>query len=129
MASARYHDQQNKIILANKSDQEKWKKDVHFMTASRVEQSNLFLTVTYSGGCKKHNFELVAWNYFIIKPNEIQANILLSHDSNSDFCKSIIKKELSFDLSPLKSEYQKFFQSTSGTIALLLDNLKVRYEF
>jgi hypothetical protein len=29
----------------------------------------------------------------------------------------------------LESEYQKFFQSASGTIALLLNNLKLRYEF
>jgi hypothetical protein len=122
-------DQQTKIILANKSDREKWKKDTHSITASRVEKSNLFLTLTYSGGCKEHKFELVAWNYFVIKPNEIQADILLSHDSNSDFCKSIVKTELCFDLSPLESEYQKFFQSASGTIALLLNNLKLRYEF
>jgi hypothetical protein len=129
MTSARSQDQVNKIILANKSDQQKWKKDMHFITTSRVDKDNLFLTLTYSGGCKEHNFELVAWNYFVKKPNEVQANILLSHDSNSDFCKSIIKKELSFDLSPLKSEYQKFFLSRLGTIALLLDNLKIRYEF
>jgi hypothetical protein len=121
--------QQDKIILANKSDRERWKKDIYFITTSRVEKSNLFLSVTYSGGCKEHNFELVAWNYFIMKPNEIQADILLSHDSNSDSCKAIIKKELCFDLSPLNSEYYKFFQSTSGTIVLLLEDLKLRYEF
>lgn len=122
-------DQQHKIILARQSDPGKWKKDVHFITASRVEKSNLFLSVTYSGGCKEHKFELVACKYFVRKANEIQADILLSHDSNSDSCKAIIKKELCFDLSPLKLEYHKFFQSTSGTIALVLEDLKVRYEF
>lgn len=129
MTNAPSQNHLNKIILTNKSERKEWKKDMHFITASRVEKGNLFLTVTYSGGCKEHNFQLVAWNYFVIKPNEIQANILLSHDSNFDFCKSIINREISFDLSPLKSEYQKFFQSSSGTIALLLDDLKVRYEF
>jgi hypothetical protein len=122
-------DQQNKIILANKSDRKKWKKDTYFINKSRVEKTNLFLTVTYSGGCKEHNFELVAWNYFVMKPNEIQADILLSHDSNSDSCKAIIKKELCFDLSPLNSEYHKFFQSTTGTMVLLLEDSKIRYEF
>ena len=122
-------DEHNKIILANKSDPEKWKKDPHFITKSRVEKSNLLLSLTYSGGCKEHKFELVAWNYFVRRPNEIQADILLSHDSNSDSCKAIIKEELCFDLSPMKSEYQKFFQSTTGTIVLLLQNSKIRYEF
>ena len=122
-------DKVNKIILANESEQEKWKRDLHFITASRVEKNNLFLTVTYSGGCKEHNFELLALNHFTIKQNEIHANILLSHDSNSDSCKAIINKELSFDLSPLESEYEKSFQSRSGSIVLLLEHMKLRLEF
>jgi hypothetical protein len=124
--------QQDKIILAKGSDLGRWKKDDYYITESRVEKGNnnlLFLSVTYTGGCKEHNFELVAWNYFIMKPNEIQADILLSHDSNSDSCKAIINKELCFDLSPLNSEYHKLFKSTSGTIVLQLEDLKIRYEF
>ena len=52
----------DKIILANKSDREEWKKDARFITKSGVHKNNLFLTITYSGGCKEHNFELIAWN-------------------------------------------------------------------
>ena len=121
--------QEDKIVLANKSNPDRWKKDTRFITKSKIEKNNLFLTITYSGGCKEHTFELVAWNYFIVKPNGIDAHILLSHDSRSDSCKALIKKELCFDLSPLNSEYYNLFQSTSGTIVLLLDNLKLRYKF
>jgi hypothetical protein len=119
----------NRIILSSKSNTGKWKKDAILFATPRIEKNNLFLTVMYSGGCKEHYVGLLARDYFIIKPNEIQANILLSHDSNSDSCKSIIRKELCFDLSPLKSEYQNNFQRRSGSIVLLLGKEKLYYEF
>jgi hypothetical protein len=129
MINTPFHGRVTRIILSSKSDQREWKKDAILFTRPRIEKNNLFLTVMYSGGCKEHHIELLAGDYFVINPNEIQANILLSHDSNSDFCKSMIKKELCFDLSPLKSEYQNYFQRRSGSIVLLLGKLKLCYEF
>ena len=123
------YDQVNQITMANGSDPKKLQKDICFITKSVIENNILHFEITYSGGCKKHEFELVVWDYFFVTENDIQAKIVLSHDSNGDTCKSIIKKDLYFDLSPLKLQFQKFFQKRSGNITLLIDGMNVKYEF
>jgi hypothetical protein len=123
------YDQVNQIIMANGSDPKKLQKDMCFIMKLVVENNILHFEITYSGGCTKHRFELVVWDYFFVTENDIQAKIFLSHDSHGDTCKSIIKKDLNFDLSPLKLEFQKFFQKRSGSTTLLIDGMNVKYEF
>ncbi len=95
----------------------------------------LILNVAYSGGCKEHEFSLFASTDFA-ESYPVQASIYLSHNSNDDRCKALIKEDLRFNLSILKDEYRKLYND-NGPIDLNLfapgvsDALKplIRYSF
>jgi hypothetical protein len=73
-----------------------------------LEQSGEFLTfsITYSGGCEKHNFHLVK------KPSEKDQeyhNLKLIHHTNGDYCREKISDTICFDLTPLELKKGDFF--------------------
>jgi hypothetical protein len=75
---------------------------IHNVTISR---NKIFLTVSYSGGCTEHTFELYGLGYFL-ESFPPQATVYISHDAHNDMCDAVITRELIFGLSPLKSAYQ-----------------------
>jgi hypothetical protein len=97
------------VILADLGEfnREAWANDPYSFQVARIEGDMLQLTVSYSGGCAEHQFNLVAWNYFL-ESNPVQAHVLLAHNGNDDACDAIIARDLRFDLSPLKEAYQQF---------------------
>ena len=110
------------IILANGTSPEDWYMDLYFIDEVAIDADTLEIVVTYPGGCEEHEFQLIAWSYFM-ESYPVQANILLSHNANGDTCEAAITEELRFDLSPLKWEYQDAYQVESDTIILRLLNL------
>ena len=68
---------------------------------SEIQGDILKLTVTYSGGCKDHTFELKA-NGAIMKSMPPQMPIMLIHEGNGDDCRSLIEETLKFDVSPAR---------------------------
>ena len=74
-----------------------------------VDNDTLKLNVSYSGGCKEHEFKLFGSSN-IAESNPPQAQIFLSHNANNDACEAYITEELAFDLSPLKDSYKQIFQ-------------------
>lgn len=65
-----------------------------------VKNGLLTLYVRYSGGCKEHNFRLIANNY-IKKSLPPQTELFLEHDSNNDSCYRPLEKVIIFNLSKL----------------------------
>lgn len=63
-----------------------------------VTGNKLSLTVKYSGGCKKHDFQLVG-HKMISKSRPPQRSIKLYHNTNGDDCREIIEEILVFDIS------------------------------
>ena len=64
-----------------------------------------WLNISFSGGCKEHDFELRS-NGAIIKTNPLTAELGLWHNANDDFCEAWITKDIFFDLRPLQVENQ-----------------------
>ena len=63
-----------------------------------VEGNQMALKVSYSGGCKEHDFKLIGLTA-ISKSIPPQRQIRLSHDANGDNCREFITEELTFDIS------------------------------
>ncbi len=105
------------IIMADPADfdREDWPDGFYDVEEAEITGDILRLQVTYSG-CREHDFDLVAWNYFM-ESHPVQAYALLAHDREP--CDMVLSAELRFDLTPLKDEYQRQY-GTSGVIDLSL---------
>lgn len=77
-------------------------KDKYALSSAKIEKDALRLNISYSGGCKEHVFEII-WNGFFLESNPPQVDLFLVHNANGDRCEAYItKKDLQFDLSPIK---------------------------
>lgn len=85
---------------------------------ARIIKDLIYLNFSYSGGCKKHIFALVAGAF--MESNPVQVNVLLSHEDNDDPCDMWITQDLIFNLTPLKRAWQQSYNQISGTIILNL---------
>ena len=104
------------------------------LSISSIELNNDILNakVSFSGGCKGHDFALIASRGFM-ESDPVQINVLLSHDAHNDLCEAWITEDLAFDLSPLKEAWQQAYQQTSGTIIIHLEggeeSISLTYDF
>ena len=89
----------------------------------------LHVNVSYSGGCKEHEFQLIASSFMESEP--VQVNVLLSHEDNDDLCDMWITENLGFNLLPLKKSWQHSSQEKSGTIVMNIEGWEesIYYEF
>lgn len=119
------------IMLDNESAIQKLKMDTFFLKeATLIDNDILSVTVSYSGGCKKHDFILATVPRFTTTTNlSHQANLVLAHENNGDACKKIVKEHLYFDLLPLKERYQQVYGIKASSIVLRLMNASINYQF
>ena len=96
-----------------------WGTDAYTISAATVQDDILSVDVSYSGGCETHVFTLVAEQRFL-ESLPVQLRVSLAHNANGDTCEALIIETLHFDLTPIKSAYQKGYQKDTGTIALRL---------
>ena len=85
-----------------------------------VSDSTLTLNISYNGGCKDHDFQLIGSN-FIQKSLPPIRNIMLIHNSNGDDCRELIEQELKFNISE--------FKYPNGDIMLSLQGYKPKILF
>ena len=123
----------DKVILSNGFDSSSPIMDSYIVNYAEFGSDTLNIEVTYGGGCKEHQFLLIAWNYFL-ESYPVQANLLLSHYANGDACKALITSKLSFDMTPLRQEYSKLYGGENGSIILVISlsddkQISLEYEF
>lgn len=86
-----------------------------------IEDDTLTLTVSYSGGCERHYFTIVADDdEFLPICDSGQLAVFLAHDANDDRCEAYPTEEHEFDLTPIKTRYQETCERDAGTINLHL---------
>lgn len=66
-----------------------------------ISDSTLTISVSYNGGCKDHDFELIG-SKMIQKSLPPIRGIMLIHHSNNDDCRELIQKDLKFNISNFK---------------------------
>lgn len=81
-------------------DPESIRKDRFDFVDASLEGRTLSLTVSVSGGCEDHDYDLVTQGALLlsIPPG---ANLYLVHEDNDDPCDAIIQQTVSFDITPL----------------------------
>lgn len=109
------------VIVAFGSQPEDWPGDPFAPGESTLRADTLSLSVSFTGGCRDHRFELVAWSGWL-ESDPVQANLLLSHDGEDDPCEAEISRDLRFDLTPLREDYRAAYQTVSDTVILNLDD-------
>ncbi len=57
-------------------------KDPFIINKVRLFKNILYFNISYSGGCIKHDFQLIASSFMESDP--VQVNVLLSHENNDD---------------------------------------------
>ena len=90
-----------KILLLLDSDEIRDLKRVPYIIKSiQLYEKEIQIKISYTGGCKTHDFQLVVDRNLISKLTK-DINLNLSHNDNDDRCKRIVSEKLVYDLSPL----------------------------
>ena len=98
---------------------DKWGTDAFELNEAAITGDTLAVVVSYGGGCRDHQFTLVASGAFM-ESDPVQLNVALAHKANEDPCERWVTEGYLFDLTPIKSLYQKAYQQDSGVIVLQL---------
>jgi hypothetical protein len=117
------------ILLTNKNNLVEFKNNDEFYIEDVIVEDNILkLNVSYSGGCKKHQFSLVEKKNLQRAKNIYEVYLQLIHNSNKDTCKKIVTEELFFNLLPLKSKLQKENRVKKDiSLVLIINNITVNY--
>lgn len=62
-----------------------------------IKGDSAFLTISYSGGCNEHTFEII-WSEFYTKTYPPGTGIFVVHNAHGDACKALITETLSFNI-------------------------------
>ena len=95
--------------------------DAFQLGSAAIEEDLLVAEVSYSGGCRKHEFVLLASRTFEVMSGSVQLEVTLIHDANDDSCEAYLTEHLGFDLRPISRRYRETYNRDSGTVYLRLD--------
>ena len=98
---------------------EAWGTDAYVINTATIEADTLRVNVSYTGGCETHAFTLVAEPMFL-ESFPVQLRVSIAHNANGDTCEASITEDRQFDLTPIKTAYQKGYQTETSTIVLRL---------
>ena len=102
---------------------EHWGDDVYELgsgdDAPSLEGDVLTLTVSYGGGCARHDFTLIADSRFQ-ESDPVQLNVHLAHDAHDDPCEAYPTNRYEFDLTPVRMLYREVYGQNEGVILLRL---------
>ncbi|MDG2124832.1 MAG: hypothetical protein P8J87_14100 [Verrucomicrobiales bacterium] len=74
-----------------------------------LEGCKLTIDVTYSGGCREHEFQLFMSPSVFAESAPVQASLWLQHNGNGDICRALISETLEFDISPVIEQHREQF--------------------
>jgi hypothetical protein len=118
------------IIFHNEISLKKLKREPFSLKVAKLTDNDILsITVSYTGGCKKHDFILATVPLFTIMGESHQVDLVLSHENNGDACKKIVTESLYFDLFPLKETYQKVYGIKTSSMLLRIVNVSITYQF
>lgn len=105
------------VISDNATD--RWGKDVFELNEAAITGDTLAVNVSYSGGCRDHQFTFVTSGAFM-ESDPVQLSVALAHNANGDPCEAWITEGYLFDLAPIKALYRKAYRQDSGVMVLRL---------
>ena len=100
---------------------DRWGTDPFVLNAATITGDTLTVNASYGGGCRTHEFTLVASDVFL-ESYPVQLAVALAHEANGDLCRAWLTEEHDFDLTPIKRMYQNAYRQDAGTIILCLEH-------
>ena len=101
---------------------ESWGRDSFVLNTAAIAGDTLTLSLSYAGGCRQHEFTLVASGVFL-ESFPVQLRVSIAHDANGDPCEAWLTRDYEFDLTPLRDRYREAYGDGPGRIVLLLDGV------
>lgn len=96
--------------------------------SAAMNGDNLELCLEYGGGCAPHILDLFILKLFA-ESYPVQTWAKISHDDSGDNCEALIYECINYDMTPLKSVYTDFYQSSEGTIIIHLEGFEDYIEY
>ncbi|MDX1674044.1 MAG: hypothetical protein R3314_04485 [Longimicrobiales bacterium] len=112
------------ILIDFDASQELWPKDGwDFGAATVIDDEFLEIQVSFAGGCRPHDFWLVAVRGFHYLPTAgptptVAVPILLAHDAHGDPCEAYLTETSRFDLQPLRDVFEAQSGGRTGRVIL-----------
>lgn len=99
--------------------------------SDRVEvvDDELLVTVSYSGGCAEHFFQICWPDRSFLESEPVQVGLELWHGSDPDGCDAYFTEVRAFDLAPLREAWHSAYSEGPGTIQIGLLGESVEYSF
>ena len=97
-----------------------WGTDAYALGAASIANDTLAVTVSYSGGCRTHQFTLVAAAAFL-ESDPVQLEVAIAHNADGDPCEAYPTEDCYFMLDPIKARYKASYGVGPGTVVLRLD--------
>ena len=90
-------------INTSESNNMKETGDPYSVLSAKIIGNELWLSVSYGGGCKEHQFDLLFNQAYPESVNEYgetsrYINLTLKHNGNNDMCRSIVQQNIRFNL-------------------------------
>ena len=100
----------------------RWGQDPFVLNDAAILDDTLTLSLSYAGGCRQHEFTLVASEVFL-ESFPVQLRVAIAHDANGDSCEAWLTQDYEFDLTLLRDRYRQAYGDGPGRIVLLLDGV------
>ena len=104
--------------------------DEFALNSAMIVEDTLEISVSYSGGCETHKLTLIASEQFL-ESFPVQLHVSLAHNAMGDTCEAYLTEDYHFDLTPIKTMYQRAYGQDIGTVVLKLKDFpqELRYTF
>ena len=96
-----------------------WPQDPLSINEVSIDENNLAVDLSYSGGCAEHDYALVVGED-IAESLPPQMTAILSHDDPGDPCDAIIGEIANFDLTPIRQYLQSAYGNGPGSVILTI---------
>ncbi len=116
------------MVVADGRD---WGNDSYVVNSAAIDVHLLTIVVSFGGGCPRHDFTLVISETFK-ESDPVQLSAVLAHDANGDTCEAYPTESRVFDLAPIRTRYQQFYEPGPGKTALQIagvPGVELLYEF
>lgn len=86
-----------------------------------VRDGVLEMTVSYAGGCREHDFELLAADVFRLPARDrVLLDVILTHEAGFDPCDGEVKRQrLEVSLDGVRERFERVFAAQQSTLALV----------
>lgn len=103
--------------------------DGYTVTAAEIDGDTLTATVSHSGGCATHAWQLCWPDGMFAESSPVQASLEIWHDDGGDSCDAMLSEDVDFDLAPLAAAWNSFYGPGPGTIVVHVGEFDRTYIF